>query len=162
MRKLDIEFSFAGFTWPRYIVDIPHGPASMRKRADMRKHCGPGYRAPTPNSRAGWGFYLGSNDLFDLREETRTNEYRFNEFGDSMQGIVFRLPRGRGFLAGYTMGNGMSSGIDSTIWDDLDDAIRAANSEAESVAERQAEYEQFERERLDAEELDLSALGTDE
>jgi hypothetical protein len=84
------------------------------------------------------------------------------EFGDAMQGIVYRLPKGRGFLAGYTMGEQMASGLDAHIWDDLDDAIRAANDEAHCMADEQQEFEQSERERIDAEELELSALGTDE
>lgn len=132
---LPVEFAFAGFTWPRYTANIPNGPESMRKRANLRQCCGPSYRKPTPNNRNGWGFYLGSNDLFELREECRTESYGFNEFGDAMQGIVYRLPKGRGFLAGYTMGEHMASGLDAHIWDDLDDAIRAANDEAHRMAE---------------------------
>lgn len=163
LTPLPVEFTFAGFTWPRYIADCPAGPDSMRRRAKLREVCGPGYRAPTPNNRNGWGFYLGtSNDLFDLREECRTREYRYNEFGDSIGGIVFRLPKNRGFVAGYTMGDDMASGINATVWTDLDDAKSAADSEAERMADEQAEFEAAERERMEAEESEFEALGTDE
>lgn len=163
LTPLPVEFRFAGFGWPRYIVDCPNGPADIRRRSKLRERCGPGYRSPGPNNRNGWGFYLGtSNDLFELREECRTGSYTYNEFGDSIDGIVFRLPKNRGFVAGYTMGDGMASAIDAAVWTDLDDAKRAADSEAERMADEQAEFELAERERMEAEESEFEALGTDE
>ena len=101
--------------------------------------CGPSYRSPRPNSRAGWGFYEGSNDLFSLREETRGKTYRWGDSDDTIEAVVYRLPKGRGFIAGHTMGEGMSAGVDSGVFTDLADAVARANDEAEHVATAESE-----------------------
>lgn len=72
--------------------------------------------------------------------------------GDTLQPIIARLPRGRGFLAGWTMGAGMCASIDFTIYEDATDAAMAAHDMAESDAEKQreanerdmAEYDDYE------------------
>ena len=132
-------FNFAGFTWPRACATLPTGPLKARARARKRSMCGPSYRSPTPNSRTGWGFYEGSNDLFSLREETRGKTYRWSDHWDAIEAIVYRLPKGRGFLAGHTMGEGMSAGVDSGVFTDLADAVARANDEAEHVACKESE-----------------------
>lgn len=119
------------------------------------------------------GFYCGSSSrdvLFcdrqgsaiDLRLE-RANEhlpnsrlssirsYYCDEDGCmSMEPIVARLPRARGFLAGWTMGSGMCASLDCTLWDDAEEAARYAHSLTESAAQREYEY----RESEEAEEAE--------
>ena len=142
MRPLTVSFSFAGFTWPRYCATLPGGSLPSRLKARKDRMCGPSYRNPEPNSTKGCGFYLGSNGLFELREETRGEEYLWNEGFEGVEAIVYRLPKGRGFIAGYTMGDGMLSWVDAKVFDDLDDAVRRANDEAERFADAQAEDSQ--------------------
>ena len=61
----------------------------------------------------------------------------------TIYGIVARLPRSRGFLAGWTMGAGMISELDrGTVWDSEIDAARDADRQAERMAEREREYEE--------------------
>ena len=70
--------------------------------------------------------------------------------GDKIRGIVFRLPRSRGFLPGWTMGEGMASGIDySQIFDDEKDCAITADSIAENVADAniQSQLKDLEDER---------------
>lgn len=55
---------------------------------------------------------------------------------ETIRGLVFRLPKGRGFLAAWSMGEGMASNLDTSyIWDDEQDAARAADQMAEQAAE---------------------------
>lgn len=125
-------------------------PLAVRRA--NRKHCGP-YQWNPSVPGTGRGFYLSSRGFemdragstLDLRLDdasTRENpSYGFNEFGDGYMPIIARLPKGRGFLAGATMGAGMASFLDATIYDDEDEARRAAHEEARIAAERQEEYE---------------------
>lgn len=94
-----------------------------------------------------------AKDLMPMHARLRLPDgYYYNDHGETMKPIVARLPHGRGFLAGYTMGDGMASGLDRTLWDSEEEAARAAHDLAESMAERQREYEEEENERLRAEE----------
>ena len=99
----------------------------------------------------GQGFYLGDELLWSLRWEWCdvvirsirhtgwfTDEYQ----SETIRGVVFRLPHGRGFLAGWSMGEGMASAVDRYVWDDEKDAARAADDMAERAAERAAEREE--------------------
>lgn len=63
----------------------------------------------------------------------------FNVDGQEFVAIIARLPHGRGYLAGFTMGEGMAASLDGHIWTDIEDAARAAYDEAESAADREAE-----------------------
>jgi len=58
-------------------------------------------------------------------------------YGDfeTIRGLVMRLPGGRGFLAGWSMGEGMCGGVDRYVFDDETDAAYAADSMAEHIAE---------------------------
>jgi len=58
-----------------------------------------------------------------------------------MQPIVVRLPRRRGFLAGYTLGGGMSTCVQLYLFDDIVDAVRAAHDMAEYNAEEERRYQ---------------------
>lgn len=157
-----VEFTFAGFTWPRYVATLPRG--NMRKRATARKSrcCGPYYHSPEPLNRGqdnGRGFYLESHGMPGLRwewcDEVRDARIRHtgwfaDEYQDTkVRGLIMRLPHGRGFLAGYSMGENMSSAVDLDIYETETEAARAADSLAESVAEREREYQEQQDRELD-------------
>lgn len=146
-------FTFAGFTWPRYVARLERGSLAHRyaKRA-TRATCGEYYHAPTPNNRSGIGFYLGSDSSFSLRWEwaDKTDGARIRHKGwfcddsqdQTIRGIVLRLPHGRGFLAGWSMGEGMASSVDfSPIFADAAGAALCADSMAENAAESEREYQ---------------------
>lgn len=157
-------FTFAGFQFPRYLATLPCG--SLHQRVEARRPgramCSDYYSAPTPNNREGRGFYLRSSDALGLRWQYAddivsrlSSGYDCDGFyeGNTMRGIVLRLPRGRGFLAGWTMGEGMASSVDySPIFDNPEDAAFCADSMAENAAFNEREYQESERERLNAEE----------
>lgn len=144
-------FTFAGFTWPRYVATLPRG--SLARRLQQRKPypaTGDYYHAPTPDNRNGIGFYLDSDGMPGLRWQWADDivsrlpsGYYCDRHGDqTIRGVVFRLPRGRGFLAGWSMGEGMASSLDFDIFDSAEDAARAADSMAESAAEAEREASQ--------------------
>ena len=72
-----------------------------------------------------------------------------DEGGDKLRGMVFRLPRQRGFLAGYSMGEGMIGEVEYTIYDDELTAAFAADKLAEHAAERSREEWEREQENND-------------
>jgi len=81
-------------------------------------------------------------------------------FGSKIRGLVFRLPKSRGFLAGWTMGEGMASAVECDIYETERQAAYAADSMAESAAAKEREYQETqeaerlaEEEREEAEEL---------
>ena len=144
----------------------------LAERRASRKHCGPYQWAPSQPGK-GRGFYSGNTALqvdrhgstFDLRIEDANdhvrgsqrfvNGYYCDEHCDeTLQPIIARLPRGRGFLAGWTMGAGMRASLDSYIFADAESAASAAHDAAEYAAEREREYQEEERARLDAEEME--------
>ena len=144
-------FDFAGFTWPRYVATLPSGTLRQRLQ-DRRSGCtGDYYHAPTPNNREGRGFYLTAREACGLRytyaDEVSGSGIRHSGWftdrdgmGETIRGIVLRLPRGRGFLAGWTMGEGMASSVDySPVFDNETDAALCADSMAENAAERERE-----------------------
>jgi hypothetical protein len=109
------------------------------------------------NRNKGFGGYLSKDgtevnegSMVRLRVFRADSVIRLNHDGwycdqfqdGTMYGVVARLPRSRGFLAGYSMGPQMSTGFDSTIYETADDAARAADSEAETAAEREREYQE--------------------
>ncbi len=152
--KLPPEFTFAGFTWPRYLAVLPEGTLAERLAKSKEPTCTGGYyHAPKPDSREGKGFYLGSNGdgMPAPRYELTGDTFSFNEDGDSIEGLILRLPHGR-FLAGDSMGEGMSSGVDRIVFADEYEAREAARNSAEATAERQAEHEAEDRERMAEEE----------
>ncbi len=131
-----------------------------------RKVTGPYRWNPTPAGK-GRGFYCESNvngfecaahgSGFRLRLEP-ANEHLPNRrlplsyFADDggftrMHPIVARLPHGRGFLAGWTMGEGMCASLDGYVWPDRESAARAAHDEARNAAE--AEYQANEDEDVE-------------
>ena len=139
MNKLEHAFDFAGFSFPKYVWAK-----------------GPYYTAPTPNA-SGRGFYLDDAGAPGLRWEYADEVARLNHqgwftdnegWGDTIRGIVLRLPKGRGFLAGWTLGAGMASSVGYEVYRDATEAAYAADSIAERAAEDEREYQRA----LDAEE----------
>lgn len=138
---------------------------SLAERAKARKSCGPYQWTPSnralPNGRnaklEGRGFYQSSKGMrmdergstFDLRLDyantyhpinwKRSGTFHVSTTDQDFVAIIARLPHGRGYLAGFTMGEGMAASLDGHIWADIEDAARAAYDEAESAAEREAE-----------------------
>jgi hypothetical protein len=132
-------------------------PIAQRKR----RYTGP-YRWTPAKPGSGRGFYSRSLDMlsvdpagstfrlrFDLANEhlggrlSRINGY----YADSFQyftfhPIVARLPKRRGFLAGYSAGPGMCAALDATIYATAEDAAHAAHSMAEHDAEINRESEE--------------------
>jgi len=70
----------------------------------------------------------------------------------TMYGALAILPRRRGFLAGWSMGENMVTSFGGDIYDNERDAALAADGEARSAAEEQIEYEAKERADIEAEE----------
>lgn len=172
MRKLSPlapEFTFAGYTWPRYVATLPHKLWGLRisqasrlsmLRAKFDSPCGCYYHSPTPNGPAERSFYLDSDFMPGLRwawadeAYSRAREWYADDDGSTtIRGLVFRLPHARGFLMGWSMGERMASAVDySQVFSEEDEAARAADSWAESVAESEREYQAQETARLNAED----------
>lgn len=167
------EFAFAGFTWPRYVATLESGPRARRIERRRNPFAGPYYHAPRPITRqhrqAGRGFYLDDHGapglrwcwcdevpadwICDVDPKIDHEGWFCDDFGgEKIRGVVFKLPRNRGFLAGWSMGEGMASEVDATVYCVASDAAYAADSMAEEAAERQREFEEEERERIEAEE----------
>lgn len=159
MHRLSPEFSFAGFTFPRYIARLSTERAS--RRLELRKFAGGAngyYHKPTPNNCEGIGFYLesGSGSPFNMRwtwcDEVEGVQRSIDHTGwfcddyqdQNIRGVVFRLPHRRGFLAGWSMGESMASSIDFHVYSDEMDAALAADSMAERAAEDEREYQSSE------------------
>lgn len=171
-------FSFASFAWPRYVATLPRGSKAKRIAEYKRPVCGPTYHAPKPEDAGkGTGFYHESScSPFRLRWQYCDEVARINHTGwwtdeyqdQKIRGIVFRLPRSRGFLAGWTMGESMASTVEVDIYETEREAAYAADSMAESAAEKEREYqakEEAERlaeeEREEAEELTAALCSAD-
>ena len=130
-------FKFAGFQFPRFVASFAQGKRAMVAKRELRKVCGGYYHAPTPNQVSGWGFYdVGWDDgsNFNLRL-IRGGAFTNWQTDTEVFPIVARLNHGRGYLAGWTMGEHMCAELDSRIFDDEDDAMRAARDMAEQVCE---------------------------
>lgn len=131
-------------------------PIAQRLK-DRKGPCGPYFwpqdvRAP----RNGVGFYSSgksalvmdragstvslrlewANDHLRHSRLARIDGYYCDAFGsgDTLQPIIARLPHGRGFLAGWTMGAGMCGSLDADIYDTEQDAAFAAHNMAEQDA----------------------------
>lgn len=143
----------------------------LRERFKSREHCGPYYFSPSKPG-AGRGFYQAKNlacgdSTFRLRLEEANDYLRYSRLSNtlaywcdddgftSLTPIIARLPRGRGFLAGWTMGANMLANVAGEIFETAEDAARAAHDMAEQDAERERDYraaEEDESEDDDCEE----------
>ena len=123
----------------------------LAERANARKFCGPYYWTPAKPGK-GRGFYQASKGLrmdprgssFDLRLDYANTHAPYQRRGSGpfwsendceFTAIIARLPHGRGFLAGWTMGNGMLASLDAYIWPDIEGAAQAAIDDARQAAE---------------------------
>jgi hypothetical protein len=62
--------------------------------------------------------------------------------GDKIRGLVMRLPQGRGFIAGWSMGKRMASEVETdSVYDTAREAALAADGIAERVAEKERDYQ---------------------
>jgi hypothetical protein len=163
VHELTPEFSFAGFTFPKWVFSLPRGSKAKRLTAAKNPVCGPYYHAPKPGGGKGCGFYLESDGALSLRWQwadevseahIKHTGWYSDEHGDSekIRGLVFRLPKSRGFLAGWSMGEGMASALECDIYETEREAALAADSLAENVAEREREYQEEEEAKREAEE----------
>jgi hypothetical protein len=122
--------------------------------------CGPYYFTRRPPRRKGEKFEGFSGYL--SKDGTEVNEGSFvrlrvkkasdiislrhsgwycDPFQDqTIYGVVAILPRSRGYLAGWSMGEGMITSFAGYIYDDMESAAHAADQEAQSAAEREREY----------------------
>ncbi len=141
---------FAGFTLPRLRGINAEKRAPLAQRlADFRRYsamygrpifgpCGP-YQCRQFASADALAFYLDdSATMPGLRYETG-DSWTADGDPDPVTAVVFRLPRSRGFLAGWTLGAGMAGEMSRDIYADAADAMRAAESMAEDVADRMAD-----------------------
>lgn len=169
-KKPETEFYFAGFDWPRFVPMLPKGDFRKRIERHKRPVCGPYYHAPKPLKAGDRSTfcYLDSDFMPALRwswcdeipaewsdEETAPDIKHTGWFIDSfdqsetIRGIVFKLPGNRGFLSGWSMGEGMATVIDCDIIPDIRTAVYGADSMAENTAESEREY----REETENEEV---------
>jgi hypothetical protein len=135
----------------------------QHKERKLGMGCGP-YQWTPAQPGTGRGFYQSSRGLwmdkagstFDLRLEEANAHLGSRGFGSlgsidgyytddqcdqMLQPIVARLPHGRGYLAGWTMGAGMCASLDADVYTDIEDAARAAHHMADRDAEKEREHE---------------------
>lgn len=150
-------FNWAGFTFPRPIVELPRGTRRERMQAARENRaCGPYYHAPKPitgGAHPGRGGYHSRAGIGGLRRVEyaddisgagiRHNGWFCDEFGgETIRGIVVRLTHGR-MLAGWSMGEGMCASIEcDEVFTDEIEAARYADGLAESAAESEREYQE--------------------
>lgn len=150
-------FNWAGFTFPRHIVELPSGTRRERMQAAREnKACGPYYHAPKPitgGAHPGRGGYHSRAGIDGLRRVEYADDisgagiYHDGWFCDedqdqTIRGIVVRLTHGR-MLAGWSMGEGMCASIDcDEIFTDEIEAARRADGLAESAADSEREYQE--------------------
>lgn len=169
MRPLTPEFTFSGFTFPRYLAVLPE--CSLPYRLNMFKQRTPRqtggyYHAPTPNAHDSIGIYLASDSgssislrwqWCDRVDGARINHtgWHADKYGDGedIRGIVFRLPNDRGFLRGWSMGENMATSIDvSHVYLSESEAAYGADSFAENAAENEREHQERESALIEAEQ----------
>lgn len=162
-RPLPREFTFAGFAFPKYTWTLPRG--TMRKRIMRARSpmCGDYCSAPRPiagGTHPGASFYLNSDFAPGLRWQWADQVsgarighrgwYADDDQDATIRGIVLRLPKGRGFLAGWSMGEGMASATEGMIFEDECDAALYAEECARVAAESEREYQAEQLEEVDA------------
>jgi hypothetical protein len=133
----------------------------LRDRLAQRQHTGPYYFSPSKPG-TGRGFYQSAKGLycdkagstFDLRIELANDHLRQSRLSwttgyfcdadsdQTLKPIIARLPHGRGFLAGWTMGPGMCAALEADIYADIESAARAAHDIAETDAESERERQE--------------------
>lgn len=140
------ELLFAGFSFPRNVAMLARGSRADRVRNHSEPLTGPYYHTPTPNSK-GVSFHLESDFAPKLRWKWADDVCSLGHTGwftncegegQTIRGIVMRLPQGRGFLAGWSMGEKWASFLDTSfVYEDEQSAARTADSLAEHCAEEE-------------------------
>jgi hypothetical protein len=172
-RPLETKFEFAGFSFPRYLPELPKG--TLQDRKERYAYTG-GYQvAPEPNAPNAF-FYHGSDFMPGLRWEwcdrvrgvgiDHTGWFTDDQEDQKIRGLVFRLPKSRGFLIGwaYCEGNddtaSQMAGELSTraVYTDIQRAAWAADKLADRIAEDEREYNEKQREEQEAEDKAAEAL----
>lgn len=152
--------TFAGFTLPRLRgINAEKRKTLTQRLADFKAAnnriavpCGP-YQCKQFATHDGLSFYLDdSATMPELRY--RLGESWGYDDCDPMTAIVIRLPRGRGFLAGWTMGSGMISEVSRHVWDGEHAAMTEAEYMTQRAAEDEAAYQAEERAKMEDEEND--------
>jgi len=158
---LDHQFSFAGLDFPKYLWTLPKGKPVKRLEAARQPFTGGYIHAPTPNARgirSARFFYLESDLMPRLRWQwcdqvlprlAHTGWFCDEHQDSKIRGLVLTLPRSRGFLAGWSMGESFASELDCYVYETAEDAARAADSMAERAAENQREFEAKERAEME-------------
>lgn len=156
-----VEFTFAGFNWPRHVANLPKGTLQERLARQIKLraegHCvGPYYHAPKPildgKMPIHRGFYFNDQGMPGLRwkwaDEVDPDTIHHTGWfvdedgtGDKIRGVVFTLPKSRGFMCGWSMGRNMAAGVEYDVIEHKETAAAAADIFAESVAEEQRGYE---------------------
>jgi hypothetical protein len=138
---------------------IPLRDLSRPIRARNSGITGPYYFTPGPvitgrhNAPEGFAGYLTGNQIAEgsfarLRVRRADDIIRLRHSGwftdehcdETMYGVVATLPRSRGFLAGWSLGEGMATSFSRDIHATAEDAARAADEEARIAAEKEREY----------------------
>jgi len=159
-RPLETKFHFAGFSFPKYLWNLP--PTGIKKRMERYKNqiTGDYQIAPTPN-QSGTSFYLDSDFMPGLRwkwcDEVASSichtGWYCDEYQDSkIRGLVFRLPHSRGFLSAWSMGESMASEMEPYIYETEREAAYAADEIAREAAEAERAFQEQEEAKREAEE----------
>lgn len=166
MTKLPMQFSFAGFSFPRYIPEL--STSKFDKRTSRSVY----YHAPRPEQAGkGRSFYLNDSAspastrwrwCDDVTRAIKHTGWYIDELQyDKIRGLVVLLPHGR-FLAGWSMGEGMASEVDATMYLDEVDAALSADSLAQGVAEQEQVYQEEQADKLKAEEFNKGGDSEEE
>lgn len=162
-----LSFEFAGFEWPRTIVQLPKGTPAQRLSAKSDA-VGSYSHGPEPLEAGDTtkSFYLGDMGQPELRWKwadavdgvgrhiRHTGWFTTDDGdGDTVRGLVMRLPRSRGFIAGWGMGVGMIAAVDyGNTYADESEAAYAADNMANNYAEKERDYQREEAAKLAEEE----------
>lgn len=149
--------TFAGFTYPKFLGDLPKFREYKKRGWSISRMSS--YRSETPiMAGTGTNFYLASDLAPGLRWQwadqvpnvrgINHKGWCTNEYGDSdtIRGVVFRLNHGKGFLAGWSMGEGMASTLEPEVIEDIFEAAHRADRLAELAAEHEREYQEEQKE----------------
>jgi hypothetical protein len=150
-------FTWAGFSFPRAVVELPRGTRAERlERARSGQACGPYRHAPQPltgGPHPGKGVYhsggaLGRWNWADEVDSSISHKgwYCDDWMSEVIRGIVISLPHGL-YSSGWSMGEGMAASIDGGIYADSLEAARAADDSARTATECEREFQDTERAR---------------
>lgn len=150
--------TYAGFTYPRKLWVLPAGTLASRlaKTKQPQQPIIVGdcyYLEPYPLTRDNKTTFCYLDHPKTLRWQwaddvsvsIRHQGWFLDDFqDDTIRGVVFRLPKNRGFLAGASMGVGMATWIEcKIIYCDIHAAL-SADRMAELLAEDEREYREVE------------------